>query len=176
MNDITTKWDDTICWFCRKRAADNDAKYTVDLYRVISRKSTFVVFGTQYKQEYEKTNTWVPRCSSCSKKHARVFWFYFLLWFTFSTWASYKLFVETNIQRYGASPFESMIDNVVGVFMLFFISLIPFTFLLYITNQLWNSEDKAYYHFRVTQLTNDGWEIGTSPAYKWLGDDIDKKQ
>jgi len=169
MKEETNQWDDSLCWFCKKRSATEGAKHEVDLYRVLERKSTYIVVGMQYKQRYEKTKTWVPRCELCKIIHDRVSMVFLVLWLILGTYATIWYFSQPD--KRSDSVLVSIFGVVIAIVMIYFMCAVAVGFLYMFTNIFWKSEDKAEGHPRVKALTNEGWEVGDKPPYKWSGTD-----
>jgi hypothetical protein len=169
MTDESTGWDDSRCWFCKKRPAAPDAKHELDLYRVLHRKSTYVVVGIQYKQQYETTKTWVPRCESCMRIHNRVGMVFLVLWLILGTSAT--VWYLTQPDKTSNSIFVNIFGGAIAIVMAYFLSAIPVGFLYMFSNIFWKSEDEANSHHRVKALTDQKWEIGDKPPYKWSSRD-----
>ena len=169
MTDESTGWDDSRCWFCKERPAVPAAKHELDLHRVLHRKSTYVVVGIQYKQQYETTKTWIPRCEPCKRTHDGVGMVFLVLWLILGTSATVWYLSQSDTTS------NSMVVNIFGgaiaIVMAYFMSAILVGLLYIFTNIFWKSEEEANSHPRVKALTDHKWEIGDKPGYKWSGPD-----
>ncbi len=166
---MVSNWDDSYCWFCKKRKASDSSKYEVDLFRIIDRKSTFFGMGIQYKQSYENTKTWVPRCKFCNKIHNYVSMIFLVFWLILGSIITIWYFKQPDKRA------DSILINIFGggiaIVMIFFMCAVSIGFIFMVTNIFWNSEDEADKHPRVKALANENWQIGDKPTYKWEGPD-----
>jgi hypothetical protein len=169
MTDDSIGWDDSQCWFCKKRPAVPDATHELDLHRVLHRKSTYVVVGIQYKQQYETTKTWVPRCESCKRIHNRVGVGFIVLWLILGT--SVIAWYISQSDKTSNSMSVNVFGGAIAILITYFMSAIPVGLLYMFTNIFWNSEEEAYSHPRVKALRDQKWDIGGSPSYKWSDPD-----
>jgi hypothetical protein len=157
---------DPNCWFCKTGSAAQGSSHKVDLHRVLARKSSYVVVGVQYKQQYETTTSRVPRCARCKSVHENVGRIFSLVWIAIGIWGSIWL-----IRDSGKGYDESVWGALFGVATMFLVCAVPVGFARMLVNSLWKSEDYSSGHPRVRKLTSQGWEVGARPAYKWSGDD-----
>lgn len=166
MTEEATHWDDSQCWFCKARPAAEESKHEVDLYRVLRRKSTYIVFGMRYKQEYEKTKAWVPRCPHCQTIHDRVGYIFLFIWFALGIWGSIWMITD-----FREESDLSFFETGVGIVIMFFMCAILAGFARMLTNAFWKSEDESENHPRVQALISQGWTVGDTPPRKWSGAD-----
>ncbi len=161
----TPEWDESCCWFCKREPSDQVAKLDVDLYRVLHRKSTYIVVGMHYTQEYETLKTWVPRCRRCKFIHERVGTILLCVWLVLGTVATVYSF--TLPQNRSESTAISIVGGGVSIIMTYFMSLVVVGAAYLFTTMFWRSEEYSAEHPRVVELTRQGWQVGQRPHYKW---------
>ena len=158
---LTEEWEDSKCWFCKSRAAEDDAQYSLDLYRVLECKKTYVGVGFSHKQKYETTKTWVPRCSKCQTVHDKNDTFFIATWLIL-------FIVAIILMIFLGSKGEdtSIVGLVFGIIMTGIVLIVVIGGIRDFTSRFWKSESYALEHPRVKKVIEQGWKEGTSPPYK----------
>ena len=98
---------DSNCWFCKTGSAAQGSSHKVDLHRVLARKSSYVVVGVQYRQQYETTTSRVPRCARCQSVHENVGRIFLLVWIAIAIWGFIWLIRDSG-KGYDESVWEAL--------------------------------------------------------------------
>ncbi len=158
------QWDDSVCWFCKKRPADEDAAHEVEFFRVLEREEKYIVVETDVRQTYTTTKVSVPRCRQCRLFHDTVGTFSGYIWLALAFGSVFFHVIIAMTRHY------LHIMNVFGVtvvlFPIYFATAFMTITALWYLSRLWGWQDKVAEHPRVKALTEEGWHIGRTPPFK----------
>jgi hypothetical protein len=159
------QWDDSICWFCRKRPADEDAAHEVELFQVLEREEKYIVVETDVRQRYTTSKASVPRCRRCRLFHDTVGTFSGFIWLAlaFAGVGFHLLALPIALREY---PLVDVFGLTVVLFPVFLATAFMTVTGLWYLSRLWQWRDKAANHPSVKALTEQGWHIGRTPPFK----------
>mgnify|MGYP001106507528 CR=1 FL=1 len=163
--DIVADHDESLCWFCKRRPASDEAIHWVNLHRVLDRKQTYIVLGIEYKQRYVTTKTGVPRCCGCKSLHDKVGTAFGIVWLVCGLLAAAWVLKNPEVRQ--GSVLENIVRIAVGVPVLFALCAFPVYGVYFLVGVCWKSEGYACEHPSVKALTAAGWEAASKPGYKW---------